>query len=77
MRVVPNVSPSLVASTGATELKNAIAKEFLPGVLIAYNHALTRTWLVSVATAAVSIIGVIAIDWRISVKNEPVDTVTA
>jgi hypothetical protein len=77
MRAVPNVSPSLVASTGATRLKDVIDKEFLPGVLVAYNHALTRTWFVSVATAAVSIIGVVAIDWRISVKKKPVDIVAA
>ncbi|KAE9372777.1 MFS general substrate transporter [Stipitochalara longipes BDJ] len=77
MRVAPNVSPSLVVSTGATDLKKVIAKEFLPGVLDAYNYALKRTWLVSVATAAVSIIRVVAIDWRISVKNKPVGVVVA
>jgi hypothetical protein len=77
MQVAPNLSPSQVASTGATDLKNVISKEFLPGVLVAYNHALTRTWFVSVATAAVSIIGVVAIDWRISVKKKPTDVVAA
>lgn len=78
MRVAPNVSPLLVTSTGATDLKNVIPKEFLPGVIAAYNYALTRTWFVSVATAAVSIIGVAAIDWRISVKEKkPVDVVAA
>jgi hypothetical protein len=76
VQVAPNVSPSLVALTGATDLKNVISKEFLPGVLVSYNHALTRTWFVSVTTAAVSIIGV-TIDWRISVKNKPAEVVAA
>ena len=72
MRAAPNVPPSIVVSTGATDLKNVIDKAYLPGVLIAYNHALTRTWFVSVAMAAISIVGVLAIDWRISVKKKVV-----
>lgn len=76
-RAAPNVVPSIVTMTGATDLRNVIDKKFLPGVLIAYNHALTRTWYVSVAMAAVSIVGVVAIDWRISVKKKPVGVVAA
>jgi len=30
-------------STGATELKNVFDNSFLPEILVAYNHALTRT----------------------------------
>jgi len=70
-RAAPGVSPSLVLSTGATELKNVIDKAFLPEVLIGYNSALARTWFVCVSMAAVSIIGVVAVDWRISVKKKP------
>jgi hypothetical protein len=69
----PNVSTSLVLSTGATQLRNVVDKSLLPGVLVAYNDALTRTWFVSVATLAFSIVGVIAIDWSISVKAKPTE----
>lgn len=72
-RAAPSVPPSLVTSTGAIDLKNVINKTYLPGILAAYNRALTRTWFVSVAMAAVSVIGVAAVDWRISVRKKPVN----
>jgi hypothetical protein len=77
VKAAPDVDPSIVVSTGAINLKNVVNKEFLPGVLVAYNRALTQTWFVSVATAAVSIIGVVVIDWRISVKKELMDVAAA
>jgi hypothetical protein len=72
---VPGLSPSIVSSTGATALKNVIAPQYLPGVLVAYNHAITQTWYAAVALAAVSIIGVAAVDWTISLKEKKVDVI--
>jgi hypothetical protein len=77
MKTVPDVSATIVTSTGATELRNVIDKVYLPDVLTAYNYALTHTFYVAAAMCADSIIGVVAIDWRISVKQKPVDTVAA
>ncbi|OBT98229.1 hypothetical protein VE01_03813 [Pseudogymnoascus verrucosus] len=54
---VPGLSPYIVSSTGATALKNVITPQYLPGVLVAYNHTITQTWYAAVALAAVSIIG--------------------
>jgi hypothetical protein len=62
IQVAHNVAASIVVLTGATESKNVVNKALLPGVLVAYNRDLTRTWFVSVAMAAVSITGVVAID---------------
>jgi hypothetical protein len=70
---VPGVVPSLVSSTGATDLKTVIDPQFLPGVLFAYNQAITHTWYAAVALAVVSIIGVAAVDWTISLKTKKVD----
>ncbi|KAF4626634.1 hypothetical protein G7Y89_g11526 [Cudoniella acicularis] len=56
------LSPSIVSSTGATALKNVIAPQYLPGVLVAYNHAITQTWYAAVALAAVSIIGLVPLN---------------
>jgi hypothetical protein len=72
-----NVPSLIVLQTGATDLRNVVDPAFLPGVLVAYNRALTRTWFTSVATAAVSIIRVAAIDWRISVKGKKIDVAAA
>ncbi|KAH8911766.1 MFS general substrate transporter [Coniochaeta sp. PMI_546] len=76
-KAAPSVPPSVVTSTGATDLKNVVDDALLPGVLVAYNAALTRTWFVSVAMAAVSIFGVVSIDWRISVKKQQVNATAA
>jgi hypothetical protein len=77
VKAAPNVSPSIVLSTGATDLKNVVDAALLPGVLDAYNAALTRTWYVSVAMAALSIVGVVSVDWRVSVKKQQVNAIAA
>jgi predicted MFS family arabinose efflux permease len=69
--VVPEIDTGLVLRTGATELKNAIPERFLPGVLSAYNLALTQTFYVSVATASMSIVGAAFIEWK-SMKGKKV-----
>jgi hypothetical protein len=69
--VVPDLDPKLVLSIGATELKNAIPKEFLPGVLTAYNLALTQTFYVSVAAGALSILGAAFVEWK-SMKGKQI-----
>ncbi|KAH8816906.1 major facilitator superfamily domain-containing protein [Xylogone sp. PMI_703] len=75
--IVPSVTPSIVSSAGATNLKNVIDPQFLPGVLVAYNHAITQTWYTAVALASVSIIGVAAVDWTISLKDKNIDMAAA
>jgi len=76
---VPNVSTELVLSTGATSLKGAItAKDpsSLPGVLSAYNNAVTQTFYVSVAMASLSIVGALGMEWK-SVKGKKLEAVGA
>lgn len=63
----------IVASTGATNLKSAITKQFpavVDRVLSAYNEALTQTFYVSVACAALTIVGSAFMEWK-SVKGKP------
>ncbi|KAF2452521.1 major facilitator superfamily domain-containing protein [Lineolata rhizophorae] len=74
--VVPDVPATLVLNTGATELKNAVAENFLPGVLVAYNDALVETFYVSVAVSALSILGAVVVQW-ISVKGKKLDVAAA
>ncbi|KAF2834088.1 MFS general substrate transporter [Patellaria atrata CBS 101060] len=69
---IPGFDPALVLQTGATELKDAIASEFLPFALKAYNDALTQTWYVSVAMSAISIIGASVVEWK-SVKGKKIE----
>ncbi|RBR09788.1 hypothetical protein FVER53590_13319 [Fusarium verticillioides] len=61
-------SSNIITHVGATDLKDAIDPRFYDRVLGAYNNALTETWYVSVALAALSTVGVIGMEWK-SVKK--------
>lgn len=74
--VEPSLNPGIVLSTGATSLKDAINPNLLSGVLFVYNRALTNTFYISVATASLSIIGSLAMEWK-SVKGKKIEAVTA
>ncbi|ERF75088.1 hypothetical protein EPUS_04870 [Endocarpon pusillum Z07020] len=65
--------PSAILRLGATTLKTAIPPEYLPGVLVAYNRALTQTWYVSVAMACLTGIGAASLEWK-SVKGKKIET---
>jgi hypothetical protein len=73
---VPDVNPSLVLTVGATELKNQIEARFLPGVIVAYNLALTQTFYVSAATGAMSIVGAVFVQWK-SMKGKNIEMAMA
>ncbi|KAI9697587.1 MAG: hypothetical protein M1836_004537 [Candelina mexicana] len=73
---VPDLNPAIVLSTGATNLKKVIDPKFLPGVLFAYNEAITHTFYVSVAMASLTIIGSLGMEWK-SVKGKKLETVAA
>lgn len=72
--VVPDFPASIVLSTGATQLKNAVPAQYISRVLIAYNAALTQTWYVSVAMACLSAFGAVWLQWK-SMKGKKIDAV--
>jgi ABC-type Mn2+/Zn2+ transport system permease subunit len=74
--IVPDLDAQIVLRTGATEIKNAIPHNFLPGVLSAYNMALIQTFYVSVACASISIIGAAFVQWK-SMKGKKIEMVAA
>ncbi|KAF3030551.1 hypothetical protein E8E15_007924 [Penicillium rubens] len=65
----PNVDSALILNTGATGLHSVVDKADLPGVLLAYNDALTQTFIVGAAVASISIIGALCVEWK-SVKGK-------
>ncbi|KAF5343441.1 hypothetical protein D9758_011823 [Tetrapyrgos nigripes] len=65
---VPDIDPSIVVTTGATGLKDVISSNLLPAVLKVYNTALVDAYYVSVAMAAMTIFGSLAVEWK-SVKK--------
>ena len=72
----PGVDPSIAVHVGATDLATVIPPQYLQGVRVAYNDALTQTWYVSVAMSALSILGAVFVEWK-SVKGKKVEVVAA
>ena len=61
---VADISPAVVANTGATDIRNVVDGSKLREVLVAYNGAITKTFTVAVAMACLSIIGALCIEWK-------------
>jgi len=74
VQLVPGFPASVVLKTGATEVQNVVPSQFISGVLIAYNKALTQTWYVAVAMACLSVGGTVVLEWT-SVKGKKLDAV--
>ncbi|KAJ5804551.1 uncharacterized protein N7518_000854 [Penicillium psychrosexuale] len=68
-KYTPNLNPASILNTGATGLQSAVSKADLPGVLLAYNNAITQTFMVGAAVAAASMIGALGVEWK-SVKGK-------
>ncbi|KAM0545787.1 hypothetical protein ACHAPJ_011211 [Fusarium lateritium] len=66
---VPVANAGIIGQVGATEIKNAVDPRVYEKVLVAYNDALTETWYIAVALAALSIVGVVGMEWK-SVKTK-------
>ena len=56
-----------ISTVGATQLRSLVSQKDLPAVLVAYNSALTRVFLVATIMSALTIIGSLSIEWK-SVK---------
>ena len=68
VNVIPGSRGGLVQQVGATSLRDVVDPQYYPSVLRAYNGALTETWFIAVALAALSIIGAAGMEWK-SVKK--------
>lgn len=73
---IQGLDPLTVVNTGATQIQSLIPKQFLPAVLVAYNKALTQTFYVGTALAALSILGALAVPWN-SVKGKKIEMAAA
>ncbi|KAL2133511.1 hypothetical protein VTI74DRAFT_2237 [Chaetomium olivicolor] len=70
---VPEIpDPSSILAVGATSVQKVIEPALLPAVKLAFNDALTHTFIVFTALAALSIFPALAVEWR-SVKGKRVE----
>ncbi|KAI7306800.1 MFS general substrate transporter [Hortaea werneckii] len=67
VRLVPDLSPERILSTGATDLRQIVPAHDLQAVLVAYNSALRQVFVVATAMACLAALGAFGLEWR-SVK---------
>jgi hypothetical protein len=74
---VPEIpDPTFVLGLGATRVQEVVDPAFLPGVTLAFNNALTQTFMVFAGLSAVSILGAMFVEWK-SVKGKPMEFAAA
>lgn len=73
---VPELDPGIIVAAGATSFRQSIDARFLPAVLVAYNEALVRAFIVALVLSCLTVIGSAFVEWK-SVKGEPMSTVAA
>jgi hypothetical protein len=67
---IPGFEPGTIINAGATDLKNAVAPQFLDRALSVYNYALTKTYDVGVAISCIMIIWALGMEWKSIKKNK-------
>ncbi|KAI4166336.1 MAG: hypothetical protein LQ342_000226 [Letrouitia transgressa] len=66
---VPDLNPLMVVKTGATRVHDSVPPQDLAGVVVAYNDALTNSFIVATAMVCCTVVGSLAMEWR-SVKGQ-------
>ena len=69
----PGVEPSLVVSTGATQLREVFSPSELPGILIAYMDGLKLSFALAIALAGITLPIALFAKW-VNVKPRPMVT---
>ena len=68
----PAVDPKSVLDGGAAGLGTRFAADVLQGIVLSWNEALTRTFVVAAAMGAFTVIGAAFVEWK-SVKGKQID----
>ena len=67
---VPGLSAMSIINAGATDIQKDVPPDYFSIVLNAYNHALTRTFVIATGMMALSILGALAMEWKNIKKNK-------
>ncbi|KAK9495527.1 major facilitator superfamily domain-containing protein [Lipomyces doorenjongii] len=70
---ISGIDPMIILATGATELRHVIAPEDFAAVLVRYNEALVKAFIVALAVAACSVVPALGMEWK-NVKRAPKTT---
>jgi len=61
---IPGLDARTILKTGATALQASVAPQYLKELIVAYNHALTRTFVLATCLTCLSIIGSFTMEWK-------------
>ncbi|KAK9317359.1 major facilitator superfamily domain-containing protein [Lipomyces starkeyi] len=64
LKQISGIDPMIILATGATELRHVIAPEDFAAVLMSYNQALVKAFIVALAVAAFSIVPALGMEWK-------------
>ncbi|KAL9063117.1 MAG: hypothetical protein Q9157_008409 [Trypethelium eluteriae] len=68
-KYVPGLDPTLIINSGATHIRDIVTPAQLPGVLYAYNKAITTAFILGVVTGGLCFFFSLFVEWR-SVKGK-------
>lgn len=69
---IPGINPGRVASSGATNLKNAVPPQLQQQVLEAYNNSLTKgVFFAALIVACLALPAALGMEWRSVKENQP------
>lgn len=71
-KLTRNIDPAIIIGAGATNIRAVTPPEELPGVLEAYNVAVTSSFLLPLASAVVACLCSLLFEWR-SVKGKKLE----
>jgi MFS family permease len=69
----PFLDSATVLNNGAANLQDSIEPQYLGGVRLAYNGALSKSYTAAAVVAATTIVGSLAIEWK-SVRGRRIET---
>ena len=67
---VPGVDPDTIIKAGATNIPAATAPQNLSAVVEAYNYAVDRAFILSIAAGGVALLSIFGMEWK-NLKSKP------
>jgi hypothetical protein len=65
----PTVNPLMVVKAGATHFRDALTAQQIPGVVIAYDKAVTTAFILPIAVGGLAALSSLLMEWK-SVKGK-------
>ncbi|USP74136.1 hypothetical protein yc1106_01410 [Curvularia clavata] len=70
-KYAPGLDGRIIANAGATNLRNVVPKELLPGVLRGYNNAIVTAFILAIATSSIALFVSLGMEQK-SVKGKKI-----